>query len=304
MSARILPRNRERRDPAPAADRSRSEGRAAQSSTDRDPSNQARALGRVHAFYGAKGGVGTTTLAINTAIALHRDQGKAVALVDGNLHFGDHRMFLDLGPDKRSIVDAVGQGGIDQEVVRRVTVLHKSGLDLVLAPTTPEAAEEVKTESHDLLQVCVQLRSMYDYVVVDLDQQLDDHTLDIIALADTLFVVMTADLPSIKNVRLVLDTMSLLGVPDERMELVLNRSNAFTGISVKSAESALKRQIVHQVVNDYRTAISSLNSGTPFMIARRDSAIGKAVRAFAAAISESEPSTARVPAAGFVPAFG
>ena len=64
-------------------------------------------LGRVLALYGAKGGVGTTTIAINAAIALHRELGRKVALVDGNLQFGDHRVFLDLGLDRKSIVDIV-----------------------------------------------------------------------------------------------------------------------------------------------------------------------------------------------------
>ena len=64
-------------------------------------------LGRILAFYGAKGGVGTTTIAINAAIALHRELGRQVCLVDGNLQFGDHRVFLDLGLDRKSIVDVV-----------------------------------------------------------------------------------------------------------------------------------------------------------------------------------------------------
>ena len=64
-------------------------------------------LGRVLAFYGAKGGVGTTTIAINAAIALHRELGRKVCLVDGNLQFGDHRVFLDLGLDRKSVVDVV-----------------------------------------------------------------------------------------------------------------------------------------------------------------------------------------------------
>jgi pilus assembly protein CpaE len=276
---------------------------AALAPTDRPAASGA--AGRVHAYFGAKGGVGTSTLAINTAISLHIDQGKSVVLVDANLNFGDHRSFLGLGDDERSIVDAVAPAGIDQQIVRKVIVRHKSGVDLVLAPSTPEGAEYVKSATHDLLQVCMQLRAMYDYVVVDLDKQLDDHTLDVIALADKLFMVMTLDLASIKNVRLLLDTISDIGVPDERVQLVLNRSNAWTGISAKAAERAIKRPICHQVVNDYRTALTSLNSREPFMLTRRDSPLGKAVRAFAAAIGEPRTAAAAPLHAGkLAPAFG
>ena len=73
-------------------------------------------MGRILAFYGAKGGVGTTTIAINAAIALHRELGRKVCLVDGNLQFGDHRVFLDLGLDKKSIVDIVTAPSIDAEL--------------------------------------------------------------------------------------------------------------------------------------------------------------------------------------------
>ena len=84
-------------------------------------------LGRILAFYGAKGGVGTTTIAINAAIALHRELGRKVCLVDGNLQFGDHRVFLDLGLDRKSIVDVVTAPSIDADLIKQVMVKHDSG---------------------------------------------------------------------------------------------------------------------------------------------------------------------------------
>jgi pilus assembly protein CpaE len=236
-----------------------------------------QSFGRVHAYYGAKGGVGTTTLAINTAIALHKQLNRSVALVDANLQFGDHRVFLDMGRDQRSIVDAVSAPSIDADLLRRVVVRHDSGVDLLLAPPSPAAAELVRPDSHHLMRAVEVLRSMYDYVIVDLDKRLDDQVLDVIGMADRLVVVMTADLSCLKNVRLMLETMASLAIPDERLMLVLNRSNAFTGISLKSVENVLRRPIAQQIGNDYRSAISSLNSGTPFMVSRPDSAVGRGV---------------------------
>jgi pilus assembly protein CpaE len=239
-----------------------------------DPPRRATG-GRVVAFYGAKGGVGTTTLAINTAIALSKELKRSVALVDGNLQFGDHRVFLDLGPDSRSIVDAVSAGTVDLDMLRQAIVRHESGVELLLAPSVPEQAELVSAPQHHLLRIVEMLRSVYELVLVDMDERFDDHMLDVIGIADRLVVVMTADLSCVKNVRLVLETMHQLQVPQDRLMLVLNRANAFTGISVKSVENVLKRPIEHQVVNDYRSAISALNSGTPFMAKRPDSALGK-----------------------------
>ncbi len=233
--------------------------------------------GQVVAFYGAKGGVGTTTLAINAAIALHRQLRRKVVLVDANLQFGDHRVFLDVGNDRFSIVDAVTAPGIDADLLAQLVIHHDSGIDLLVAPTRPEEAEHVSAERHHMATLVETLRRMYDYVLVDLDKRLDDHSLDIIAAADRLLVVMTADLSCIKNVRLVLETMTQIGVPDDAVELVLNRSNAYTGIGPRSIEAVLKRTIRYQVVNDYRTAISALNSGEPFLQARPDAPVARSI---------------------------
>lgn len=242
-------------------------------------------LGRIVTFYGAKGGVGTTTIAINLAIALQHELGRKVALVDGNLQFGDHRVFLDLGLDRKSIVDVVTAPAIDTDLIKRVLVKHDSGVDLLLAPPSPETAELV-TQDH-IPTILEHLRSLYDYIVVDIDKRLDEVNLRILDAADTVFVVMTADLSCLKNVRLVLETIVHLGYPTEKVQLVLNRSNAFTGISVKNAEGALKRQIDHQIVNEYRGAISALNTGEPFMEDKPDSILGRSLLDFARSFDKS-----------------
>jgi pilus assembly protein CpaE len=254
-------------------------------------------MGRIHAFYGAKGGVGTTTIAINAAIALH-NLGRRVVLVDGNLQFGDHRVFLDLGLDRKSIADLVSAPSMDADLVKRIVQTHDSGVDLLLAPPSPESADLV-TPAH-MSQVLELLRGLYDYVIVDIDKRLDDLNLMVLDVAETIFVVMTADLSCLKNVRLVLETIGHLGYQASKVKLVLNRSNAFTGINIKSAEGALRRPIEHQVVNEYRGAISALNTGAPFMISKSDSVLGRSVLDFARAVdrSEEQASAQLAPVAG------
>jgi pilus assembly protein CpaE len=260
--------------------------------------------GEVHAYYGAKGGVGTTTVSINTAIALHRELRRRVVLVDANLQFGDHRVFLDLGPERYSIVDAVTAPSIDAELLRNLVVHHGSGVDLLLAPPNPAAAEHVSAERHHLAQIVETLRTLYDYVIVDVDKRLDDHSLDVIGASDRLFVVMTADLSCLKNVRLVLHTMEQIGTPDDKVKLLLNRSNAFTGISVKSIEGVLERPVDYQIVNDYRAAISALNSGDPFMVHRTDSLIGKSLLEFVRAVDRQQaPAPRPAPSRKMIPAL-
>jgi pilus assembly protein CpaE len=239
-------------------------------------------LGKLLAFYGAKGGVGTTTLAINTAIALHADQNRRVALVDGVLQFGDHRVFLDLGNDRKSISEVASAPSIDADLLKSILVHHDSGIDLLLAPPNPEEGDLVhETQMARAIDV---LRSMYDYVVVDVEKRLGDLTLSVLDHADMIFVVMTADLSCLKNARLVLEALGRIGYEASRVKLLLNRSNAFTGISVQAAEGALKRQFEHKIANEYRVAISAQNSGAPFSFTKPDSQLGREIAALAASV--------------------
>lgn len=243
--------------------------------------------GRVLAFYGAKGGVGTTSLAINTAIALQRTLSRGVVLVDANLQFGDHRVFLDLGKGRRGIVDALSDPQMDAEVLRQAIVRHDVGVSLLLAPPAPESAELVTPEA--MSRVLHELQPMFDYIVVDCDRRLDEMTLQVFDVADTIFVVMTADLSSLKNVALVLEMARNLDYHTDKLQLVLNRSTAVTGIDVRHAETVLKHRIDHEIVNEYRSAITSLNQGRPFVVEKGDSLLAKAVQDFARSIDRGAP---------------
>ncbi|HEY2916285.1 MAG TPA: response regulator [Candidatus Limnocylindrales bacterium] len=236
-------------------------------------------LGRMIAFYGAKGGVGATTVAINTAIALHMEHDRKVVLVDGVLQFGDHRVFLDLGPDRKSITDAVSAPAVDADLMKSILVKHDSGVDLLLAPASPEEGDLIKEDR--LVEVLGLLRSMYDFVIVDVDKRLGDLTLSVLDNSDEIHIVMTADLSCLKNVRLALEALDRIGYDRTRLRLALNRSNAFTGISVGAAENALKRDFETKIVNEYRTAITAQNSGKPFSYARPDSVLAKEISALA-----------------------
>jgi len=239
-------------------------------------------LGKMIAFYGAKGGVGATTIAINTAIALHTELDRKVALVDAVLQFGDHRVFLDLGNDRKSVTDLMAAPQLDSEILKSVMVKHDSGVDLLLAPTSPEEADLVTPEN--LAAILAMLRSMYDYVIIDVDKRLGDLVLSILDHADEVHIVMTADLSCLKNVRLVLEALRKVGFDPKRLKLALNRSNAFTGVSVGAAESALRREFETKITNEYRVAISAQNTGSPFAYSKPDSPLAKEIIELAQAI--------------------
>ncbi|MDQ6682300.1 MAG: response regulator [Chloroflexota bacterium] len=252
------------------------------------PQPERATFGRLCLFYGAKGGVGTTTIAINTGIALARDRKRRVGLIDANLQFGDHRVFLDLGLESASIVNAMSEPDLDLDLLRKLMVAHHSGLALLLAPTSPESADIVmerqRAQPDSLSRLISLCRSAYDYTLVDMAKAIDDLNLQLFDEADVIFVVLNADLSCLKNVQLVLRTMDNLGYERSKVQLVLNRSNAYTGINIKNAESVLGRKIDHQVINEYRAAIGALNSGEPFMSSRPDGPLGKSVTEFARAL--------------------
>ncbi|HET7685428.1 MAG TPA: response regulator [Candidatus Limnocylindria bacterium] len=257
-------------------------------------------LGRLGVFYGAKGGVGTTTIAINTAISLAREIGRKTALLDANLQFGDLRVFMDLALDTASIVNAVSEPDLDVDLLRKLMVHHHTGVDLLLAPPSPEAADLVmerqRQHPQSLSTVLSLARRAYDYTLIDMVKTIDDFNLQLFDEADVIFVIMTADLSCLKNVRLVLETMDSLGYEKSKVQLVLNRSNAYTGINVNNAESALGRSIDYQVINEYRGAISALNSGEPIMSSRPDAPLARSITDFARAIDAELAAEARVPA--------
>lgn len=260
--------------------------------TTRDSSGTGRPpLGKLVAFYGAKGGVGTTTIAINSAIALHAKHQRRVVLVDGVLQFGDHRVFLDLGNDRKSISELASVHSIDADLMKSVLVHHDSGVDLLLAPPTPEEGDRI--HESQMVQILDVLRTMYDYVVVDVEKRLGDLTLSVLDHADQIYIVMTADLSCLKNVRLALEALGRIGYESSKVKLVLNRSNAFTGISVQAAEGVLKRRFEHKVANEYRVAISAQNSGAPFSFTKPDSPLGREMAALAAAIDAASLAPAK-----------
>jgi Flp pilus assembly CpaE family ATPase len=133
----------------------------------------------------------------------------------------------------------------------------------------------------------------YDFVVIDIDKRLDEINLRVFDGAETIYVVMTADLSCLKNVRLVLETLANLGYRSSKVRLVLKPVDGLHGHQREECRGRAAPKIDHEVVNEYRGAISALNSGAPVLQAKADSLLGRSILELAREVdteSTGEPS--------------
>ncbi len=195
----------------------------------------AAAPGRIVAVFSPKGGVGTTTVAVNLANT-PRSDGRPHVIVDADLPFGDVAVSLGIDPSS-SLADATGP---DLDLVRlRSLFSHQEGRDVLAlaAPADPARAELITAaDVVRTLELCRQFASL---VVVDTASAFDDVTLAVLEVADDIVLVAGTDVASVKNARIALQTMRQLDVASDRIQLVLNRVPSHPTLSVADIEKAL-----------------------------------------------------------------
>jgi pilus assembly protein CpaE len=239
--------------------------------------------GSVITVFSAKGGCGKTTIATNVAAALAADGRRNVCLVDIDLAFGDVGVALQLYPT-RTLADAVGYGQLDEVAIRSLAVNHSTGLDVILAPLEPGLADNIPaTLITDLLQA---LRELYDFVVVDTPPAFSDHVLAAFDNTDYYLLLATLDVPALKNLKLTLETLDLLGYPNERWRLILNRSDAKVGLSGEDVQKTLKTEIAAHIPSS-RAVPASINRGRPIVLENPNHAVSTAMKRLAGDLARS-----------------
>jgi|JRHI01.1.fsa_nt_gi pilus assembly protein CpaE len=222
------------------------------------------ALGRVIVSFSTKGGVGKSMLATNLACGLAQRATRPVAIVDADLQFGDVAVLLGVSPE-RSVVDAAAalhQG--EPEALRPLMVEHPAtGLLVLPAPVEPSAADQVTPGQ--MLMIVETLRRTCEFVVVDMPPHFDDMVLALIEQADEVLVVASMDIPSVKNLKVGMQTLDLLSLAGERVKLVLNRANAKVKLDVSEVERALSLKVSYQVPSDIAVP-QSVNRGVPVIV--------------------------------------
>jgi pilus assembly protein CpaE len=218
--------------------------------------------GKVVTVFSAKGGVGKTTFSTNIGSYL-ASTGAAVLVVDLDLAFGDVGISLQLIPTN-SISDLVGMAGhLDEQGLQQIVVHHDSGLDAACAPAEPSDADRIPgTTISEMLRVA---KRAYDFIIIDTPPAFTEHVLAAFDVSDILILIATLDIPAVKNLRLTLDTLDLLGNPRESRVVVLNRSDAKVGLRAEDVVTAIKTDIAEQVPSSPAVP-ASVNRGVPLVL--------------------------------------
>jgi pilus assembly protein CpaE len=223
--------------------------------------NEAR--GRLITVFSAKGGVGKTTVSTNIAVTLAQMDNK-VCLVDLDLAFGDVAITLQLFPE-HTIADAVAmQADLDAETLDGLLTKYSEDLCALVAPTTPLAKATITQEL--VGKILTSLKQRFDYVVVDTPPAFDDVVLQAFDASDLLLLVLTLDIPALKNIKVTLETLELLNFPREKCRIVLNRADAKVGLTVNEVEATLHSDIAASIASA-REVPASVNRGEPIVIA-------------------------------------
>lgn len=237
--------------------------------------------GEVIAVCSAKGGIGRTILTVNLAVALQK-KNISVAIMDGDFQFGDVGLALDL-QNSFTIKDAVdGLAKLDENSFQEYLSEHSSGVQVLPAPERPEFADLLSKEAVN--KIINLLRAKHEYVVIDTEAGLNEHTINIIEQADQILVVTNLEMTALKNTKLLLETLGILDL-QSKAKVIINRANMDSILKAEDAAKILGSDDPIYIPNDFHICSQSLNIGIPFVINQGKTGVAKGVFKMAETLS-------------------
>ena len=244
--------------------------------------------GKIIHVMGAKGGVGTTTIAVNLAMIFAAIQNAdSVALVDLNTVFGEIPLFLSVKPAYHwgQIVKNVSR--LDGTFLLNAMTRHASGVHVLPSPSYLNGHPPATVDTMERLLSA--MKDTFDVIVVDGGQSLDDPALKVIEMADQVLLITLLSLPCLHNTGKLLKSLASVGAAQkERVRLVVNRCLKKSDISVKEAAESVQNEIFWSIPNDYRTTMSAINRGMPLRDLSPRGGITKSLEALAGALAGGE----------------
>jgi pilus assembly protein CpaE len=223
---------------------------------------RSRVRGRIITLVGAKGGTGVTSLALHLALELAREGKRKCLLIDQHPSLGDASLYLGAGRQQYSFYElASNVDRLDEELLSGFLLKHDSGLHVL---DSPEVFDSIQHASPSAMEHALAfLAETYQFVIVDCPPGLSEGTLACISQSDQVAIVMTAELPSVRNTVRYLEHLSRLGYNPANIDVVLNRHSKKGPLTDDRIEKALGRQISLRVPNNYAEVIRAINAGTP-----------------------------------------
>jgi pilus assembly protein CpaE len=240
-------------------------------------------LGKIICTLGPKGGIGKTITSCNLAVALAMRE-RRVALVDLDLQFGDVALSLGLTPDTTSYDLAVSGGSLDAEKLDAFLLHHPSGLRVLAAPARPDQAASVTPEF--IADVFTMLREEFDFIVVDTPPSFTPEVITTIDASSYICMVGMLDALSLKNTRLGMETLELMGYEPDRVRVVLNRANTSVGITHADVVTILGRT-PDILVPSHRDIARSVNEGAPVVLSQRRSEAARSFESLAGLFTQA-----------------
>jgi pilus assembly protein CpaE len=262
------------------------------------PARRQAGRGQVVAVVAGKPGTGKSTIAANVACAIARDHRMTVAVVDLSLQFGDQALMFDAGSSP-SMVDVLANiDALTPEFL--LECMHQAhGLRILGSPPSPELADLV--DASHIQTILDQLRLLFDFVVVDTSSHLSDISLEAIDQADSLLIVTTPYLASVKDTKLLLKTMSDLGVPAAKLTAVLNRMEPAIKMGLEVLEANLRFPIGAELPHVPGLLVDSVTDGVPLALSKPNSEWGQRISALGKMmVAASSAAEARKPKRGFL----
>lgn len=234
---------------------------------------------RTIAVFSPRGGVGSSTVAVNLALSMLEQTGQRVLLLEGKLFFGHLDVLLNLRP-QNTIADLIPHAGnLDESLVHDVVTRHASGLDVLLAPGSVQVAQGIRPD--DLYNIFTSLQKMYDLIVVDAGSSLNENTVTLMDSSDRILLITTPDLASLHDTSRFVQITRSLAYPAEKLLIVLNRSGMPGGVKYNDIENAMHHQLFAHIPDDDANALRSLNRGIPLVFRYPRSPASRAIKSLA-----------------------
>lgn len=229
-----------------------------------------RVRAKVIAFYGVKGGVGTTSIVTNVAAAL-ASRGKKVILLDFDLQYGDSNLFLDVDSKDTIVELARDPEGISIEKVNAATATHSTGFSILCPPKTPEYADYITPEH--TRKIIENVRPYFEYILIDMGTNFAETTLVALENCDEIQVITNLNVPCLKGTKAVMNVLDTLRVADKaKLVITKNRSSL---IKIKDFENLMLRKAYATITSDRNISDNAMNSGNPVVLNSPRSAIAK-----------------------------